>query len=380
MVFLIGLDSFGYKVCNDDCSKTTYADKSDLKNMKVCPFYKDRIVSNSLMYTVLGKFYTGKEKSIKYLVCDNSGKRYSKSKSDILNMYKSNIFTNITVTKNNAIKFKSGLIPFIGRISRSKKEVVSTVIKIGDISGSQGSIGVGKKFLGKKISNGDIGCVKFELFPNSYDIRNEVLAYRLGCLLDFDVAKATYEKYKDNKCIMSKYNYDMGIEIIKSLKSYTGTENFHSKFNMKWLEDNFGMNTVNKFLQMVMIDLMMHQTDRHISNIAFKGKELYSLYDNGRSLFYDENNGIPDGVDLTNRGSIVNSFVVNEHGYGWMYLEDVLGYKNYKHLIRHDIEYSDIKKIVNECYGNSDVFRNNWIAEYIYKVYLIIIRQERRFV
>lgn len=74
----------------------------------------------------------------------------------------------------------------------------------------------------------------------------------------------------------------------------------------------------------------------------------------------------------------MRSFHTNEHGYGWMYLEDVLMYDNYKHLIRHDLKYKDFIKIVSKAYGNSDKHRNEWTAEYMYKVYLIITNQERK--
>ena len=272
----------------------------------------------------------------------------------------------------------SGSIPFLGKLQHDILSK-STVVKIHDIeAGTASSLGVSKKFFGRRIKDGALGCIKFPLVSGSYDIDNEVLAYELSKLLKFDVAEATTEVYNNTKCVISVYKYKYGVETIKSLKSEIGTINFHSKFNKDWFIKEKSNSTWNKFLQMIMLDLIMHQVDRHISNIAFIGKDLYSLYDNGRSLFfYDFYNEISK-VDISNRGSIVKSFHTNEHGYGWMYLEDVLGYNGYKHLIPLDLKYSDFKSVVYKCYDNRDEFRNLWVAEYMYKVYLIITKQEKR--
>ena len=251
------------------------------------------------------------------------------SKSDIQTAYSSKLFSNIKISSDGKIRMLNGSIPFLNNLSKLRN--TDTVIKISNISGiTPGSIGVGKKFFGKRISDEKVGCVKFELFPNSYDIKNEVLAYKLGKMLNFDVAEASFEKFENSKCIISIYNYNVNTEKIQSLKSEIGTENFHSKFNKNWFIEHKSIGAWNKFIQMVIFDLIMHQTDRHISNIAFKNKNLYSLYDNGRALFYDCFEQSKSEINLNNRGSIVESFYTNEHGYGWLYLEDILGYNNYK--------------------------------------------------
>lgn len=342
---------------------------------KIALYSNGTCVRNSV--TVLARYYYSSRKEVKYFVCDDNLNKISMSKQDIQRAYSTKSFSNIRVCSDGSIRALSGSIPFLQNASNLMTD--NTVIKLGGINEiTPGLMGVSKKFFGKRVSDGKVGCVKFELFPNSYDIRNEVLAYKLGKLLNFDVVEATFEKFDGSNCIISIYNYDMRTEKISSLKSEIGTDNFHARFNKNWFIKNKSREAFEKFMQMVMLDLMMHQTDRHISNIAFKGDQLYSLYDNGRALFYDTFvKGTPE-IDLTNRGKIVESFYLNEHGYTWTYLEDVLGYENYKHLIRHDLTYEDFFKIVKESYGDSDKFRNSWVTEYMYKVYLIITRQERK--
>jgi hypothetical protein len=375
-------DSKLYRVFNGK----SYIDTNKIKQIQnICDYKESRlgtfdintkqIIKNA--YTVLGKCSSNDNSVSTFIICDSTGsiKRVTK---EIIIKTGENSFTNIIICKNETIRLIRGTLPLIK--DKHKETSKNTVIKIGSlIQSTSGSVGVGKKFFGKRVSDNKFGCVKFEIFPNSLDINNEVLAYKLGKLLKFDVAEASFETYNSKRCIISIYNYNKQLEKITSLKSEIGTENFHNKFNKKWFIQNKSEKAWNKFIQMIMLDLIMHQTDRHISNIAFKDKDLYSLYDNGRALFFDCVDTVPDNIDLNNRGSIVESFVTNEHGYGWVFLEDVLGYNRYKNLIRHDLEYTDFEKIVTESYENKNTFRNEWIAEYMFKVYLIIIRQEKRF-
>lgn len=375
-----------YIMCNSSgSSKTTILHDDYLRiKDKICEFNdniigiiddNDKLIKNSL--TLIGKYYRGKNKDIHYLVCDANLHRVSITKESVIKAYREGKINNIIVTSDNRIRMIKGSVPYLNKLNTLRNK--NTVIKIGNIkAGTPGSQGVGKKFLGKRISDSKIGCVKFELFPDSYDINNEVLAYKLGLLLNFDVAEATFECYNNNRCIISMYNYNYPIENIVSLKSEIGTYKFHSKFNKKWFIQNKSDKSWCKFIQLIMLDLIMHQTDRHISNISFIGGELYSSYDNGRALFFDNFEKSTKNINLNSRGSIVDSFYTNEHGYGWMFLEDVLTYDGYKNLIRHDLTYEDFINIVNESYGDANIERNNWVAEYMYKVYLIIIKQEGR--
>lgn len=345
-------------------------------NNKIAIYNSEGLIRNSL--TVIGKYYSGKYRNLEYLVCDGNLLKKTLTKDDIVSAYRKGIpFSNIKVTADGSIRMLKGSMPFLNNLNNLRSN--NTVIKIGNIkAGTPGSLGVGKKFLGSRLSDHKTGCVKFKLFGGSYDLNNEVLTYKLGKILNYDVAEATIEHFNGKTCAISIYNYNISTESISTLKTEVGTYRFHSRFNEKWMKCNKSAEAWDKFIQMVMLDLIMHQTDRHLSNIAFKKNTLYSLYDNGRAMFYDDFYNNIKKIDLNNRGSIVDSFFTNEHGYGWIYLEDVLGYENYKHLIRHDLRFEDFNKIVSESYGEEDKFRNNWVSEYMFKVYLIITRQEKR--
>lgn len=162
----------------------------------------------------------------------------------------------------------------------------STVISLPN--SSYGIVGVNEKFLGKRIIDNRIGVVKFPLSVDSLDCVNEAVCYHLGLLFGFDVAEASLELYKGRTCVISCYSNNFIFEYndIKTLKSILGTANFHSKFKMDWIFSNFGKMGQIKFIQMVLFDTITNQRDRHINNIAFSNDNLYSLYDNGRSLFF----------------------------------------------------------------------------------------------
>lgn len=231
-----------------------------------------------------------------------------------------------------------------------------------------GISGVNEKFIGKRLSDNKLGIVKFPLISESYDCINEVVCYELGKLFGFDVADASIESYKNRECIISCYdsNDKYFQNNIKSLKSILGTERFHSRFNTKWLIENYGQDGYKKFVQMLMFDYITRQEDRHISNIAFTKETMYSLYDNGRSLFFDSYH-ILKGLNFNNYSDITDTFVNNEHGFNYLYLEDIVGRNVYRTLINRNVTYNQILDVFDKYY--SDKERAKLTATYVYSVY-----------
>lgn len=279
-----------YLVCDDKGNKKylTYYELSRLHD--VCDFYESKLglVKNGKVvrqsYTIIGKFIKGRNKEIFYLVSDTLGNMKPFSRAKLLGS--KGLFTNAIVS-DKIVKFKSGSIPSL----ISKRNVItnkindSTVIKISRLhANSVGSLGANPKFIGRRLKDNKMGVVKFPLSGGSYDCINEVVCYELGKLFGFDVAEASIEKYKGQDCIISCYMYDdIGkTNAIQSLKSAIDVDNFHNIFNDNWIKYNYSKSALIKFIQMLMFDYLTRQQDRHISNIAFYNKDLYSLYDNGR--------------------------------------------------------------------------------------------------
>lgn len=346
---------------------------------KICYFYPDRVslfnenICIKESYTILGKFYKGRKNDVFYLVSDPYGNLLKLARHTILTS--NYVYSNANVG-NNLIKFKSGSIPFLGTLKKNISK--STITKLSNtIKGTSGSIGVNRKFIGKRNIDDRIGIVKFPLGSQSYDCINEVVCYHLGILFGFDVAEASIETYNDRFCVISCYKNNNLLlnNTIKSLKSSIDVDNFRSLFNLKWLEETFSKNTVKKFIQMLMFDYITRQEDRHISNIAFYENDLYSLYDNGRSLYFsDEEYKIAvNTLDLDLHSSLIDTFVDNEHGYGMLFLEDIIGINTYKNYINNNVSFESILEIFIKYYPDKD--RAKWTAKYVYRIYSILLHK-----
>ena len=236
--------------------------------------------------------------------------------------------------------------------------------------------GVGQKFIGRRMTDNRLGIVKFPLYVGSLDCLNEVVCYELGRLFGFDVVEASLETYNGKDCAISCYN-SVDVEVrndIKTLKAWLGTENFHQRFSVSWIREQFGEDSVKKFIQMLMFDYLTRQQDRHINNIAFTQTHMYSLYDNGRSLFFDTNefDRYRKTINFNLPYTIRDSFYNNEHGYAFTYLEDVVGYYEYRKYI-NIISFEDIQSIFNKYYNGDLEDKGNWLAEYVWSVYKILL-------
>lgn len=75
---------------------------------------------------------------------------------------------------------------------------------------------------------------------------------------------------------------------------------------------------------MVLLDFVTRQDDRHLSNVALKinerGESIYPLYDNGRSLFYEDTE---DLVRVAAADPIGHSTTFGPVGTYWDHIQDI---------------------------------------------------------
>lgn len=117
-----------------------------------------------------------------------------------------------------------------------------------------------------------------------------------------------------------------------------------------------------------MFDYITRQEDRHISNIAFYENDLYSLY------FSDEEYKIAlDTLDLDSHSSLIDTFVDNEHRYGMLFLEDIIGINTYKNYINNNVSFESILEIFIKYHPDKD--RAKWTAKYVYRIYNILLHK-----
>jgi hypothetical protein len=143
------------------------------------------------------------------------------------------------------------------------------------------------------VYKGKYGIYKKRLSPLSCDAESEIAVYELAKLMKVPCCRACRI---DDDTIFSEFEYDFAKEyIVHMRKLFEGTEG-SSPFVRG---ENEYLNLISSrpqfqadFVRMIALDFVTRQDDRHLSNIAIKisaeGESFYPLYDNGRSLFYED--------------------------------------------------------------------------------------------
>ena len=141
------------------------------------------------------------------------------------------------------------------------------------------------------VYDGHYGIYKNRLHPLSTDVESEVAVYKLAKRLGVPCCEAVQT---DENTVFSKFEYNFSQEQIIHFR--------HLFDDGERTSDNELVNLINKrpgykndFYRMTLLDFITRQDDRHLSNFAIKinhetkTESFYPLYDNGRSLFYQDN-------------------------------------------------------------------------------------------
>lgn len=136
------------------------------------------------------------------------------------------------------------------------------------------------------VYNGSYGIYKQRISPLMTDVESEVavylLAQKLGvpCCPVFRVDKNT---------VFSTFLYEFSREyIVHFRRLFDGARSDNEYQNLLSVRPQYR----DDIAKMILLDFIVRQDDRHLSNIAIKiggeGESFYPLYDNGRSLFYED--------------------------------------------------------------------------------------------
>jgi len=137
------------------------------------------------------------------------------------------------------------------------------------------------------VYNGKYGIYKNRINPLTTDAESEQAVYELAKLLGVACCPA-YLVGKDT--VFSEFLYDFSKEYIVHFRRLAdGIKRGSNEYqNLISLRPQYQKDII----KMICLDFITRQDDRHLSNIAVKvsgdGESFYPLYDNGRSLFYDE--------------------------------------------------------------------------------------------
>lgn len=192
------------------------------------------------------------------------------------------------------------------------------------------------------VFEGSYGIYKQRINPLVTDVESEVAVYLLAERLGVQCCPA---HRTDKDTVFSTFLYDFSKEyIIHFRRLFEGTRSDNEYQNLISVRPQYR----DSIVQMILLDFITRQDDRHLSNIAIKVTEskesFYPLYDNGRSLFYEDTEemvwqAVDDPVKYA------TSF-----GYSGTYWDYITQISNegvdVKALINHDISKDDVSDIL----------------------------------
>lgn len=195
------------------------------------------------------------------------------------------------------------------------------------------------------VYNGQYGIYKQRINPLTTDAESEVAVFLLAQKLGVPCCPA----YRvDKNTVFSTFLFDFSKEYIAHFRRlFNGTRSDNEYQNLISVRPQYK----NEIIRMILLDFITRQDDRHLSNIAIKitktGESFYPLYDNGRSLFYEDTeelvlNAIADPKTCATAFGILGTYwdfvqeIANEHG-------------NLKNFINLNLTEDDVLSILKEA-------------------------------
>jgi hypothetical protein len=194
------------------------------------------------------------------------------------------------------------------------------------------------------VYNGQYGIYKQRINPLTTDAESEVAVYLLAQKLGVPCCPA-YRTDKDT--VFSAFLYDFSREyIVHFRRLFDGVRSANEYQNLITVRPQYK----DDIARMILLDFITRQDDRHLSNIAIKmtngGESFYPLYDNGRSLFYE------DTEEMVKQAVADPETYATSFGYSGTYLDYALEIAaergNLRNLLHLDISESDVSAILKE--------------------------------
>lgn len=162
----------------------------------------------------------------------------------------------------------------------------SIFIKKQDMEGNSVNTPEGYNIKRYGVYNGKYGIYKQRISPLTTDVESEIAVFLLAKRLGVPCCPA----YRvDANSMFSEFVYDFAEEyIVHFRRLFEGARSDNEYENLVNVRPQYK----EQIIQMLLLDFITRQDDRHLSNIAIKvnreGESFYPLYDNGRSLFYED--------------------------------------------------------------------------------------------
>lgn len=195
------------------------------------------------------------------------------------------------------------------------------------------------------VYSGQYGIYKQRINPFFTDVESEVAVYLLAQKLGVSCCPA----YRvDKNTMFSAFLYDFSKEyLVHFRRLFDGARSDNEYQNLVSVRPQFK----DDIARMILLDFITRQDDRHLSNIAIKisggAESFYSLYDNGRSLFYE------DTEEMVAEAIAAPKKYATTFGYAgtyWDYAKEIAAeYGGVAGLINLNIPHDDITAILKEA-------------------------------
>ena len=173
------------------------------------------------------------------------------------------------------------------RFNDAVTEVFDSVFMNGvDLKGDSVDTPEGQNIKRYGVSRGQYGIYKKRLTPLSTDVESEIAVSMLAERLGIPCCSCWRA---DEDTVFSAFEYDFSREYIVHFRRLVGERKSEDDLrNLIASRPQY----IGFFTGMTALDFITRQDDRHLSNLAVKvspaGETPYPLYDNGRSLFYED--------------------------------------------------------------------------------------------
>ena len=195
------------------------------------------------------------------------------------------------------------------------------------------------------VHNGQYGIYKQRISPLHTDVESEVAVYLLAQKLGVPCCPA-YRTDKDT--VFSAFHYDFSTEyIVHFRRLFNGSRSGNEYKNLIAVRPQYK----DDIARMILLDFITRQDDRHLSNIAVKvtkgGESFYPLYDNGRSLFYEDTEetvaqAVADPVQYATTFGYTGTY--------WDYMREIATERStLKGLLNLNVSENDISAILREA-------------------------------
>ena len=210
------------------------------------------------------------------------------------------------------------------------------------------------------VFDGGYGIYKQRINPLVTDVESEIAVYHLAQRLGVPCCPAV----RANKnTVFSAFLYDYSREyFVHFRRLFDGARSDNEYRNLVEVRPQYK----DDIARMILLDFITRQDDRHLSNIAIKisGKQesFYPLYDNGRSLFYEDTEETV-GKAVKDIAGYSTSFGYS--GTYWDYVLEIAKERNIADLIDLSVSKAEIESILKQAGFVS--YRLEGAAEWITK-------------